>query len=382
MASYRRRGRTWSTYWYATDPATGERKQRSKGGFRTMADAKAWRLREDANALRGVGSTPEDLTVTEFVARYIDSRPPGKPSDGTLYHYRRDARLYIDPYIGHIPVVKLDKQTVQWWHRQLMQRPTLKGGRTGLAPRTIRNAHTLLSSAFNEALNDGVVTRNPCRGVTPPRVPRSKRTRLSEVEVRRFLSVADTHNRLGLLYRLGLFTLLRPGELLALKWDDIDWRRSTVRVDATRSQDAMGRFVLGERAKTESSHRTIAVTDDVMARLRAHRARQNEHRLQYTELWHDNDLVFARDNGTMIGQKMLADTLTRLCTLAGVPRVTPHELRGTGATLMVENNEHLKVISERLGHSSISVTADIYLSVSEGMQREASARLERLFTGS
>lgn len=381
MASYRRRGKTWTAYWYEADSSTGERRQRSKGGFRTRTDAAAWHQRHQDDRRRGYNDSLDIVTVTEFVQLYIDSRTPGRPSDGTLANYRVQLKNYIAPFIGTMPVNDLTKQAIQRWHRQLMEYPVHGGKRSGLAPRTIRSVHTLLSAAFNEALNDGLIHRNPCRGATPPKAPRSNRKRLTAEETRLLLAATDTHERIGLLFRLGLFTLMRPGELMALQWDDIDWKRNTIRVDATRTYDSQFRQILGERAKTESSHRTIAVTDDVMARLRAHRHKQIEHRLEYAELWHDHDYIFCRKDGRMLGQRTLVNTLDRLCAQAGVPRITPHELRHTGASLMVENNEHLKVISERLGHSSIAVTADVYLSVSEGMQREASERMERLFRG-
>lgn len=374
MAHFRKRGKTWYCYYYIADPETGEPKQKSKGGFRTRGDAVAWNTRREADRLRGFTGAPDDLTVSAYMRMYLDSRPAGKPRPSSMARYWERVRLYIDPYIGAVPLARLDTYTIRTWHNQLLTRQNARGKGVGIAPITIRHTHYLLSSALNEAIDNGMLLRNPCRLVTPPAVPKSKRTRLDAGQIRTFLAVADQHP-LGLLYRMALFTLLRPGELLALRWEDIDWQRSMILVRRTRTRDEDGRYIIGSEPKTAAGERGIVIHEGLLRRLRQHRTEQNKHRLQYAELWHDLDLVFCRDNGMMLGGTRVSTTLDRLCAEAEVPRVTPHELRHSGASLMVDLNIHLKAISERLGHATIAQTADIYLGVSEGLQRQIAGQL-------
>lgn len=376
MASYRRRGKTWTAYWYQVDPATGERKQRSKGGFATRRDAVGWYTQQEADRLKGFHGTPDKLTVSAYMQIYLNSRPAGKPRPTTLARYRDSVRLYIDPYIGDVPLSRLDSYMIHTWHNQLLTRQNAPGKGVGICAGTIRHTHYLLSSAINEAIDNGMLLRNPCRLVKPPAVQKARRTRLDAGQIKALLDVADSHP-LGLIYRTAIFTLLRPGELVALRWADIDWKRSMILVRRTRTRDENNRFIIGEEAKTDAGHRGIVIHDGLLRRIRQHRVQQNEHRLKYAELWHDQDLVFCSENGKMLSQDRMINNLTRICQAAGVPRVTPHELRHSGASLMVDLNIHLKAISERLGHTTIAQTADVYLGVSEGLQRQIADQLGR-----
>lgn len=370
MAHFRKRGKTWYCYYYIADPETGEPKQKSKGGFRTRGDAVAWNTRREADRLRGFTGAPEDLTITQLVRLYLDSRPAGRPSPASMNTYEGCLRRYITPYIGAVPAAKLTSMDVQRWHNDLLAHP--------LAPNTIQQTHSLLSSSIETAVNNGMLLRNPAKLVAPPTAPRTRRTRLDTEQVRPFLEACERHKH-GLLFQMILFTLARPGEMLALRWEDVDWKRGTIHIHRTRKRDANGVYYPGEGAKSRSGNRTVVIHDALLARLRQHRLQQNKHRLQFAELWHDLDLVFPRDNGQMLVNNTMDRALRTVCADAGVPRLTPHEVRHTGASLMVDMNENLKVISERLGHSSIAMTADIYLEVSEGLQRQVSERMARAF---
>lgn len=392
MAHYRRRGKTWTVYWYVDmlvdvpdidhpdyDPETNTPvkkefapRQKSKGGFRTRRDAESWHIRTEAERLQGYAGAPDKLTVGTWVQRCHDTRPAGAIGTGTISTYQDQINRYIKPYIGNIPLARLDSLAVQRWHNDLLARP--------LAPTTVANTHAVLSFSMNRAVDNGLIPRNPCRTSPPPKAPKKLRPRLSGDEIRRFLAAADSSPH-GLLYRLAIFSLMRPGELVALRWEDINWQRGTIHIHRTRRRDVDRRFYLGEGGKSASSSRTVAIHDDLMQRLRRHRVEQNTHRLRYAELWHDLGLVFCRDDGTMIREGTLANRLKKICKVADVPGMTPHGLRHSGATMMLELNEHLKVISERLGHASIATTADIYLEVSEGMQRAAANRMADALDG-
>lgn len=370
MASARREKgkKTWVLVWdEPRDPLTGKRRQKTKRGFRTKTAALEWfARRQEQEARRAAGTHATEMTVEAYLADWLRGH---QARAGTLYNYERVHRVDINPYLGAIPLAELSADHIRDWHQQLLARP--------LAPSTIRGIHVILSSALNHAVRTGELDRNPAKLVRPPRVERTARTVWNEEQIRAFLAQADA-DKLGLLYRVMLFSQIRPGEALGMQWGDIDWRRGTVLVGRTRTRNRQGRHVVGREPKTRTSGRSIPLSADLLERLRQHRAQQRERRELAAELWQDHDLVFCRDDGRMLADEMVRYRLTRLAKLAGVPRLTPHELRHSGATLLLDMGEDLVVISRRLGHKSVATTADIYLSVTEERQRAVSDRIDQI----
>lgn len=367
MASARRETgkRTWVLVWdLPRDPETGKRRQKTKRGFPSKSAALAWHKRWEVQ--QGDVAASPDITLADYLARWLATH---QARDTTLYAYERSCRGDINPYIGHIPLAELSAADIRRWHQQLLD--------AGWKPASVRIAHTLLSQAMNHAVRIGDLSRNPCHGARPPRVEEHVPTVWNDAQIQAFLAVAD-EDRLGLLYRVMLVSQMRPGEALCMQWSDIDWRRGTVTINRTRSRDRHGRYVIGRETKTRSSNRTLPLTSDIMERLRRHQAEQKRVRELVADAWHDNDLVFCRDDGNLLANTVITDRLNKLASMAGVPRLTPHELRHSGATLLLEMGEPLTVISRRLGHKSIATTADIYLRVSEQMQRDVSDRLDAM----
>lgn len=369
MASARReRGKkTWEVVWdEPRDPETGKRRQRSKRGFPTKRAALQWY--SDMAALerqRGMQPTGAE-TIGGYVALFLSRHPV---SESSLYAYESRARLYIYPHLGSIPLHDLGPEHVHVWLKALEN--------DGLATGTIAKSHNLLSTVLEDAVSRGILTVNVCKLAKAPQIQTRQFNVWNEQQIRQFLQVAD-QDKLGLLYRVMLFSQMRPGEVVALKWGDVDWKRGVVTVERTRKRKTDGGFRVGDSAKTPAGRRSIPLSDDLMTRLARHREQQEEKRFLMRELWQEHDLIFCRDNGTMLSDNSVNKRLTAIAKEAGIPRLRPHELRHSGATLLFVTGEHLKVISERLGHRSVSTTADRYLWVSEQMQRDVSDRLARI----
>ncbi len=180
--------------------------------------------------------------------------------------------------------------------------------------------------------------------------------------------------------QLAVATGMRQGEILALRWADVDLARRVLAVRSTLSRASDGTLVFGE-PKTIAGKRSIALSASVVQSLRKHHAQQAEHRLGLGSADNDIDLVFARADGYPIHPNTLVRHFHLLSDKAGVPRIRFHDLRHTCATLMLANGEHPKIVQERLGHANINITMGRYSHVSMDMQREAADRLDRLLGG-
>lgn len=246
----------------------------------------------------------------------------------------------------------------------------------GLSPRTIIQARAILGRALREAEVAGLVARNAARLARPPRVPHIEMHTLDAAQARALIEAAKG-NRLGALYALALASGAREGELLALRWSDVDWGRSSVRISRTLLR-VTGALLFAE-PKTASSRRTVPVGASTIEALRRHRITQTQERLRAGTAWEDLDLVFATELGTPIDAgNLLRRTHYPLLERAGLPRLRFHDLRHTAATLLLEAGAHPRVVAERLGHASPSLVMNIYGHVTERMQTEATATLERV----
>jgi integrase len=194
-------------------------------------------------------------------------------------------------------------------------------------------------------------------------------------EARVFLRVAITDD-LSALWLLALNSGIRRGELLALRWQDVDLDRGALAIRRTLTRGT-GALTFGE-PKSKAGRRSLALPAVCVDALRAHRVKQLETRLSFGSAWNDTDLIFERGDGSLLHPNTLLNAFFRLTAAAGVPRIRFHDLRHTSATLMLANGEHPKIVQERLGHSDISMTLNRYSHVTMDMQRDAADRLAEL----
>src|SRR5215213_5558250 len=243
--------------------------------------------------------------------------------------------------------------------------------------------HATLHKALDQAVKWRLIPYNVSDAVTKPRQKRSERDALTLRQVLNFFEVAKG-DRFEALYMLAVFTGMRPGEVLALRWSDLvlDDPEPAARVRRSISKDDNGRLVI-KSTKTEKG-RAIALLPQVVEALQTHRKQQAEQRLRYSGLWRDEDLVFpSKTDGPMSWNNLVRRNLKPLMRAAGLPETTrPYDLRHTFATLTLEQGENPKVVQEVLGHSRITHTMDIYSHVLPNIQKEAFGRLGKRLEGS
>lgn len=283
----------------------------------------------------------------------------------TVESYRETTRLYIDPAIGRVPLARLEPEDVSAMLRRLEAK--------GLSPTTVRYAHAVLRIALNRAVKTGRAVRNVASLVEPPARRTAERRPLT-AEQARALIAATAGDRHEALYVVAITTGMRQGELLGLRWQDVDLDAGRLTVRHTLR---VGMRELSE-PKTERARRTLRLGADSVTVLREHRRRQLEERLAAGRRWIDSDFVFATSIGTPLDSHNVTHAFQRILARAGLPHQRFHDLRHACATLLLEDGEELGVVSRILGHSQIATTADVYAHLTPAMLERSAARMDAI----
>jgi len=360
-AVYETKDGRWRACLVLTHPDTGKVARRFVSG-RTRAEAVANldKLRQST-----AGGFSDGRTAGEFLAGWVVAvRPRLRPS--THREYVRHVTEYFAPLHG-FELAKLTPGHVERAMTGLTDR--------GLSPQTVRSARSSLRRALQDAHRDGLVTRNVASLARPPRLERRELGALSPDEVRRLLA-ETVDDAMGPLWAVAVGSGLRRGELLGLRWPDIDMNGGTLTVRRAVSKTATGTYEPGE-PKTPRSRRTVNLAPFALDALRRQRVRQAEARLAAGTAWQDlHAVTFTDAVGRPLEPSTVSnafhDTAVRLGLDAHL-----HTLRHTSATLMLLGGAPLKVVSDALGHSSIAVTADVYAHVTPDLRREAADALDR-----
>jgi integrase len=318
---------------------------------------------------RGLPIVGERQTTAQFLTSWLGI-VQSTIGLGTWKTYEEIVRLHLVPTLGAVPLGKLTPQHVQTLYAQKLD--------AGLSTTTVHHIHAVLHRALESAVALDLVVRNVADRVTAPRMRRHEMEVLSPEQSKIFLeAIAD--DPLEALYMLALTTGMRQGELLGLKWRDIDLDAGWLHIHAT-VRKLRGNFIFAA-PKTKRSRRGVALTALAIEALRHHRNRQTQKRAVVGAAWQENDLVFPDATGRpMDGKYMLKHCFRPLLRRAGLPPIRFHDLRHTAATLLLGQGIHPKVVAEMLGHTTITITLDTYSHVLPEMQREATVKLDRLLS--
>jgi integrase len=346
------------TYWVQT---AGGPKRRYVSG-KTKAETRAALNKARADRDGGFVYDAGKLTLGEYLTRWLTDSVKGTVRRSTFVRYESIVRNHISPTLGRLKLNNLTPAHVRGLYRDKSE---------SLSPRSVNYIHVTLHKALKQAVMDGLIPRNVTDAVKAPQVLRREVKPLTATQVRALLSAASG-DPLEALYVVAVHTGLRQGELLGLKWSDVNLETSTLSVQ--RSLDTDGTFNPPKRNK---SRRTVKLTSQAAEVLKSHKVVQNEERLRLGSFWVDHDLIFPN----RVGKPMDADNLYHrgfkpLLEKAGLSNFTFHSLRHTCATLLLSKNVNSKIVQEMLGHATISQTMDTYSHVLPGMQDEAAAALE------
>jgi integrase len=322
----------------------------------------------DLGILPALGSSP---TVERFLADWLKSIRSSLRIR-SYERYEGIARTHLIPNIGRF---RLDKLTPA--HVQALLDNKLA---SGLAPRSVQGLRIVLGAALKQAVRWQMVVRNVAELVSGPKVQNREMQVLSPEQARRFLA-ACAGEPLHTLYLLALSTGLRRGELLALKWDDIDLEEGRLSVRRSLGRSSTQGIVIAE-PKTPQGRRSVRLSEPIVAALRAHRRRQLEQRLSAGPEWRESGYIFTTSIGTTLDPRNLGIDFKRMLTKAKLPLIRFHDLRRSAATIALSQDVHPKIVSEMLGHSRISLTLDVYSHSLPNLQTEAGDKMAAALVGS
>jgi integrase len=349
----------------------GKRRQKWHGGFRTRKEAEAARARLVHQFNTGTYVEPTTVTLREWTRKEWLPTVRARVKPSTFDSYRRNLELHVLSRLGGRQLRQLTPSMLNQLYAELLDR----GHRTqdrGLSPKTVRYIHTIVHSLLGDAVDAEVVATNVAARAKPPR-PRA--TRLSEIrfwhpgELRTFL-VAVVGHRLEAAWHVAAMTGMRRGEVLGLRWKDVDLQQA--RISVRQALVSVSYELLFSTPKNHQA-RVIDLDAGTVEKLRAHRARQRVDRETWGHAYRDQDLVFCKEDGTPLHPQTMSQAFERLIGKLDVTRIRLHDLRHTHATIALRAGVPVKVISERLGHETPAFTMKQYAHVIPGMQAEAAA---------
>ncbi len=309
-----------------------------------------------SDADRGLIFDVGTLTLGVYLQHWLEDSVKDTVQTTTYERYEQIARKHITPQLGDVKLKDITPAHVRGLYKDKLQ---------SLSPRTVQYIHVTLHKALKQAVRDGLIPRNATQAVKPPQVRREEIHPLAPEQVKALLDAASG-DRLEALYVLAVHTGLRQGELLGLKWEDVDLDEGTLQVRRTLTT-AKGGSVLSA-PKTKGSKRSVKLSESAIDALRSHLQRQLEEIDRVGSLWRENGLIFASETGEPLDRRSVTNHRFKpLLKRAGLPQIRFHDLRHTCATLLLSKNVNPKIVSEMLGHATIAITLDTYSHVLPGM---------------
>ena len=350
-------------------PDTGKRRQLGRQGFDTKRAAEAALTEAISEVSRGMAVSRSSITVGEYLQEWIEiARPSLRPTTARGYEQsigRLTAR------IGRVRLQALTPMQVQRCYNELLE----SGGRGGreLAPKTVRHAHVVLRKALGDAERLGVVSRNAAAAARPPTGEHTEMATWSSEALRDFLDAIVGH-QYEIAFRLLAASGLRRGEVLGLRWRDVDFDLGQIAVANTITE--LGSEVVMGPPKTARSRRNVYLDRRTMTALRDHRKRQREQRIAAGPAWDgDHDWVVTNELGGFVSPGNVSYEFRKLVEQLDLPRIRLHDLRHTHATLALKAGVHPKVVSERLGHATVGITLDLYSHVVPSLAKDAAEQI-------
>lgn len=349
-------------------PSGAPRDQRTKGGFATKALAVGAMHGLQASAASGSFVEPSRVTVAQYLETWLQTVRPPIVRGATWISYEGAVRRHIIPRIGNLPLQQLTRAAVKACYQSMTESGSPGGG--PLNAKTVHNTHLTLRKALGDAVNDHLLTINPADGAHRLHRDRPEMQTWTAEQLGVFLA-GVAGDELFAVWRLAATTGMRRGELLALRWHDVDLATGSLRVVQARVRGESG-WTYGP-PKTAKGRRSIALDSGTVAALAAQRKTQSVIRPRFGPYDEDADLVFARPDGSPMDPDSVSGRFERMVRVMPLPLIRLHDLRHTHATLALAAGIHPKVVQERLGHSSVMMTLDLYSHAVPAMQADAAS---------
>jgi len=334
---------------------------------KTQRECRGWIKEMIAKIDGGLTFEATLMTMERFFELWLNGKELSR-RPGTVENYRKVTSSYILPKIGQMRLQDLTPTHITQLYLLLKEE--------GKGARSVQAVHVILHCALKQAVREGLLGRNPVDAVDRPRVEQTETQILNEEQARQLLVIAS-----GSLYEtvfcLALISGMRKGELLGLKWSDLDLKKGTILVQRQLQLIKPEGYILVP-PKTKAGKRQIKLGQGMLAKLENHRKNQEVLKAAAGDKWKENDLIFTSSIGTYMDQSRVHKEFKRLLTKAGLPDLRFHDLRHTSLSFLLENGTPVNTVQQRAGHSKASVTIDIYGHALAGSQNQAADRIDEL----
>ncbi len=323
---------------------------------------------------------PAQITLGEFLQRWLEEYVRHSVRPATYDMYEMLVRVRIAPALGQVRLDELSPLDLQRFYRQIVEGPRADGKPGQLASTTVKHIHSVLRAALRRAVKWQVLARSPAEVVDPPRAQKKPLRVWTPDEAARFLEFVQD-DRYYAAYLLAIGAGLRRGEILGLRWQDVDPINHAVIVNQSVVPTTAGNLI--QEPKTAGSRRVVLISERTIEALTRRIASIQKERADYESIYGEGSytdlgLIFPGVGGRPLNPSAFTRRFGHLAEKTGLPKIRFHDLRHTHATLMLQAGVHVKVMSERLGHSSISTTMNTYAHVLPTMQREVAHTVDRL----
>ncbi|MBZ9690681.1 tyrosine-type recombinase/integrase [Clostridium sp. M14] len=371
--SVRKKGNVWYYRYY--EYVNGVKKQIERKGGITKKEA-LQKLNEEIYRQNNGLLKPKEILLKDYLNIWLEDYVKPNNSENTYIKYKGTVNKYINPQLGLIKLCDLKVINIEQFLSKLKK--------TKLSLTTIQKHYLVLNGALNKAIKLQMLNDNPCKYVDTPKRSKYKASILTFEELHSIYTNLNTETYEDYIMKLGMDltieTGLRRGEMCGLQWSDIDFDNKILNVNTALIRVDNNYKI--SNLKTDSSYRKLPLSNEIIKILKTHKSKQNNNKIKYGDNFiysnkfdrdsTEYDLIFTWENGKYIIPSNFLQRLKRLCKYCKIEKnIRWHDLRHSNATILLKNKISMKVIQERLGHSLMQTTSDIYAHVTEEMNREA-----------
>ena len=369
--SVKKKGNVWTFRVYVgKNLATGKRRQIYRGGFRTKKAAELAKAEFIAQVKKNGYFTPNHEKFDVFINNWLETVYKNEVQPTTFERTTSIVNHHLLPAFAITQVSNIKTFDVQQFLANKISE--------GLSPSYIKIMRNILSKAFQTAIDWELTNKNPMERVKGPSIERKKKDVWSIEEVKKFLNQCDDL-RWKIAFLIALHTGMRRGEILALKWKNVDFDKQSIKVKETLAYTKeLGLFF--KAPKTATSVREVIVSDILLDLLKELKLEQEKLEFRMGTSYHPYDLLISTIDGKPIHPRNLVRKFKQLIQKAELKEIAFHDLRHTNATLLMKQGVNPKIVSERLGHANVGITLDIYSHVDLEMQRESVIKLQEILS--
>ncbi len=361
-------------YTLGINPGTGKQIQKSVYG-KTQKEVRQKLTAITAEIDNGSYQEPCKMTVNEWLDIWLADYQIGV-KDSTAYLYERQAKLYLRPALGNIPLEMLKAHTIQRLYNSLSQE---HDGQPALSAKTIKNIHGVLHKALQQAVLLNYIRYNPTTACVLPKIVKKEIHPLTDQQTAQLLNLLKG-SKYEIPLTVDLFTGLREGELLGLMWDCVDFEKGTLLINKQlrREQKKGGEYYFSPPKNNKS--RCLTLAPSVIQLFRLQKLEQNSMRMEASDAWEEHGLIFTNQTGGYLSYRTVYDCFKRIVRNIGAPATRFHDLRHTFAVASIKSDDDIKTVQENLGHATAAFTLDVYGHFTDDMRSVSAQRMEGFIT--